>query len=136
VGEASHRAWFESVQQRDDLVVFGIRLVDDDALIGSCQLHSIHAVHRSAELQMRIGSARHRGRGYGSEALGLLLAFAFRDLNLHRVYLHTFATNEVAIRVYEKAGFTTEGTLRDGAYIDGRYVDVLVMSLLAGEFPS
>ena len=133
VGEASHRAWFEAVQQRDDVAVFGIRLLDDDRLVGSCQLHSISPVHRSAELQIRIGEPRSRGVGLGTEAVELLLKFAFDDLNLHRVYLHVLSTNGAAIHLYGKTGFVEEGVLRDGAYIDGRYVDLVVMGLLESE---
>jgi RimJ/RimL family protein N-acetyltransferase len=134
VSESAHRAWFERIQQQEDAFVFGIRVGDGDKLIGSCQLHSIHPVHRSAELQMRIASAEHRGRGFGSEALRALLAFAFRDLNLHRVYLHVLATNDVAVHVYEKAGFTREGVLRHGAYVDGRYVDMVALAILEHEY--
>ena len=68
------------------------------------------------------------------EAVRLLLDFAFRDLNLHRVYLHVFDTNAAAIRIYEKVGFVREGVLRQAAHIDGRYVDVMVMSILREEY--
>ena len=68
--------------------------------------------------------------------MNLLLNFAFKDLNLHRVYLHVFATNSAAIRAYEKAGFVYEGKLRSAAHIDGAYVDVVIMSVLREEYES
>ncbi|MGH7318228.1 MAG: GNAT family N-acetyltransferase, partial [Candidatus Rokuibacteriota bacterium] len=49
VSDAQHAAWFESIRQRQDTVPFGIRSLATSALIGSCQLHSIHPVHRTAE---------------------------------------------------------------------------------------
>ncbi|MBW3570226.1 MAG: GNAT family N-acetyltransferase [Gemmatimonadetes bacterium] len=131
VTDAAHRAWFESVRGRADMVIFGIRRVEGDRLIGSCQLHSIHPVHRSAELQIRIGQGEQRGKGFGTHAVRLLLHFAFRDLNLNRVYLHVFDSNAAAIRAYEKAGMVHEGVLRQAAFIDGGYRDVRVMSILA-----
>src|SRR5215467_9254289 len=73
VSERQHAAWFDDVQQRRDTFIFGIRLLSSGRLIGSCQLHSIHPVHRSAELQIRIGEPQERGRGYGTEAARLLL---------------------------------------------------------------
>lgn len=136
VSDAQHRAWFDAVRRRDDVAIFGIRLADGGALVGSCQLHGIHPVHRSAELQIRIGRAEQRGRGLGTHAVRLLLDFAFRDLNLRRVFLHVLAGNAPAIRAYEKAGFTREGVLRRAAYIDGEYRDVVVMSVLAEEHAS
>ena len=126
-----HEAWFAGAEQRADAVIFAIRVVDGDRLIGTCQLLHIHPVHRNAELQIRIGEADARGQGHGSEAVRLLLDFAFRDLNLHRVYLNVFASNAAAIRAYEKSGFVQEGVAREAAFIDGRFVDVVQMAALA-----
>lgn len=134
VSQAEHDTWFESIRKRSDVFIFGIRLWETDQLIGSCQLHSINSISRSAELQIRLGVSAERGKGYGTEAVNLLLQFAFSDLNLHRVYLHVFATNPRAIQVYEKCGFVREGILRDAAFIDDRYVDVLVMGILREEY--
>lgn len=127
---ADHADWFDAIRRRSDVVIFGIRLLDDDRLIGSCQLHEIDSRSRSAELQIRIGDDRDRGRGYGAEALELLLKHGFDDLNLRRVSLRVFATNERAIRAYEAAGFVEEGRLREAAYLDGAFVDVVVMARL------
>jgi RimJ/RimL family protein N-acetyltransferase len=133
VSQTEHRTWFEGLHKRKDVFVYGIRRRVDMTLIGSCQLHSIHPIHRSAELQIRIGEVRARGKGYGTEALRLLLDFGFRDLNLHRIYLHVFKTNTRAIRLYKKCGFRTEGVLREHAWVDGEFVDVLVMAKLRAE---
>jgi RimJ/RimL family protein N-acetyltransferase len=134
VTEAEHAEWFGEIQRRKDTVIFGIRLWDTGKLIGSCQLHSISSVHRGAELQIRLGDEGERRKGYGSEALQLLLDFAFGDLNLNRVYLHVFSTNEAALRVYEEVGFVREGTLRRAVYIDGKYIDVVAMGILRDEY--
>jgi RimJ/RimL family protein N-acetyltransferase len=134
VTEAEHVEWFGEIQRRKDTVIFGIRLLDTEKLIGSCQLHSISPVHRGAELQIRLGEEGQRGKGYGTEALQLLLAFAFGDLNLNRVYLHVFSTNGAALRVYERVGFVREGILRKAVYIDGEYIDVVVMGILRDEY--
>ena len=130
VAETQHRAWFDGLAKRSDMVLFGIQLLKTKKLIGTCQLHSISTVHRNAELQIRIGDVRERGRGYGTDAVQLLLKFGFDDLNLHRIFLHVFADNKAALRTYEKCGFKREGTLRDAAHIDGRYVDVAVMGVV------
>jgi RimJ/RimL family protein N-acetyltransferase len=134
VSQGEHDAWFESIRERSDVFIFGIRLCETDQLIGSCQLHSINSISRSAELQIRLGVSNERGKGYGTEAVKLLLQFAFSELNLHRVYLHVFATNPRAIQVYEKCGFVREGLLREAAFIDDRFVDVLVMGILREEY--
>ena len=134
VSDTMHQAWFESIQNCSHVVLFGIRLAKTDELIGSCQLRDIDLVHRTAQLQIRIGKVEQHGHGYGTEAVGMLLGFAFNDMNLHRVYLQVFATNAAAIRAYEKAGFTREGLIRQGAYIDGRYLDSIMMGFLKEEY--
>jgi RimJ/RimL family protein N-acetyltransferase len=134
VSEPQHADWLASITTRPDTVIFGIRTAGDDTLVGSCQLHSISHIHRSAELQIRIGETAARGKGYGKNAVQLLLRFAFSDLNLHRVFVHVFADNNPAIRLYETTGFKREGALREAAFIDGKYVDVLVMGILQTEY--
>jgi RimJ/RimL family protein N-acetyltransferase len=134
VHQRSHEEWFDSIRQRPDVAIFGIRRRDDDELVGTCQLRGIDPVHRSAELLIRIGERGQRNRGYGEQAVRLLLAFGFRDLNLHRIQLQVFASNEAALRLYEKTGFVQEGRLRQAVHIDGRYVDVIAMGILREEF--
>lgn len=136
VHETSHRAWVAGLAQRRDLVAFGIRMKGSGRLIGVCQLTAINPVTRSADLQIRIGVAASRGKGLGEEAVRLLVAFGFRDLNLHRIALQVFATNRAAITTYQRAGFRHEGTMRDAAFIDGRFVDISVMAILEDESPA
>ncbi len=134
VHHANHAEWFDVVRRRTDVSIFGIRTRADHRLIGSCQLHSIHPVHRAAELQIRIGDSGDRRKGYGREALHLLLGHGFLDLNLNRIYLQVFEDNAAAMRLYTTAGFRQEGRLREAAFIDGAFRSVLVMGLLQREF--
>ncbi len=74
VHERDHVAWFESIRNRPDVVIFAIRTLTDGRLIGSCQLRDVDHRHATAELQIRIGALGDRGKGYGTEAVQLLLA--------------------------------------------------------------
>jgi RimJ/RimL family protein N-acetyltransferase len=131
VSETDHESWVgRMMTRRSDLVIFVIEDVASGRAIGSCQLLNINWIHRSAELQIRIGDSAFHSKAYGSEAVILLINFGFKDLNLHRIYLHVFAVNARAVRAYEKCGFTREGTLKEAAFIDGKWVDVHVMGLL------
>jgi RimJ/RimL family protein N-acetyltransferase len=127
---ANHSGWFDGIGRDQSKVVLVIRKEPTGAAIGVIQLLDIHPVHRSAELTTRIGSESDRGEGYGTEALKLALDFARRDLNLGRVWLRVFATNERAIRAYTKAGFEIEGTMRRAAWINGAWVDEIIMASL------
>ena len=72
-------------------------------------------------------------QGLGREALEMLLHYGFEELNLHRIYLRVFASNERAVHLYEKMGFRHEGRWRDGEFRHGRYHDLLWMSMLRDE---
>lgn len=122
----NHREWFDSIRKRADMVIFGILV--DGRLIGSCQLFNISTQHRNAELQIRIGDPSFRGRGHGTNAVRALLKYGERDLGLHRIYLHVFASNHLAIRCYEKAGIVREGLERHAAFIDGEWRDMALMA--------
>ena len=132
ISEVEHRAWFGSISERKNLAFFMIEHVETATAIGSCQLLNIHPVHRSADLQIRIGCAGFQNQGVGSEAVRQLVGFGFSELQLHRIALHVFATNQRAIRAYEKNGFVREGLLRQAACIDGQWLDVICMAKLRG----
>jgi RimJ/RimL family protein N-acetyltransferase len=134
VHEEPHRLWAESVVERADTVIFGIRTVEDDRLVGYVQLAGIDPRARSAELRIRVGDADARGHGVGYEASGLALRHGFDDLNLRRIWAHCFATNEPVLRGADTLGFRREGLLRQNAYVAGEYVDVVVIGILRDEF--
>jgi RimJ/RimL family protein N-acetyltransferase len=125
---ASHHEWVQSLGKTSNKFVFAVRAAN--GLVGVVQLIDVDPIHRSAELTIRIGSDALRGRGYGTQALKLVTDFAWRDLNLHRVWLRVFADNSRAIRAYKKAGFIEEGVMREAGHIDGRFVDVVIFGIL------
>lgn len=131
--EAAHwEKWFEDEQKEDNAYMFAIRT--GETFLGWLKLESILWAHRVAWLSIAIGDPAQRGKGYGHEALTLLLTFAFDELNLHRVQLTVFAYNERAIRLYERLGFVREGTFRQFLQRDGERHDMLLYGLLRDEF--
>jgi RimJ/RimL family protein N-acetyltransferase len=101
--------------------------------LGQCALFMIDQQSRKAELAIVLAPGNLE-KGYGSEAMRLLLQFGFGEVNLNRIWLTVNINNLRAIHVYEKAGFTREGVFRQDRYIGGRYEDVVVMSVLREEF--
>lgn len=102
----------------------------DGEFIGRCGLYGIDPTVRHAELGIGIGDKGYWGLGYGREAVGLLLDYAFRVRNLRRVWLEVHAENERAIRAYRSCGFVEEGRMREHVWLDGRYVDNVIMGVL------
>ena len=109
---------------------FEIRTVDGDQVIGSTGLEGNIKFHADAFVGIGIGEPEYWSKGYGTEAMRLILAYAFLELNLHRVSLDVFEYNPRAIRAYEKAGFTHEGRERGRLLREGRRWDLLFMGIL------
>ncbi|MBV7328498.1 GNAT family N-acetyltransferase [Chloroflexi bacterium TSY] len=115
-----------------DGTVFAIEA--DNKFIGQCALFQFDHVARSCELGITIGDKEYWGRGYGREAIKLLLDYGFRSHNLHRIYLSVNGNNVRAIRAYQACGFVEEGRLRSHAWSDNAYVDLVYMGILRGEW--
>jgi RimJ/RimL family protein N-acetyltransferase len=115
-------------------VAFRIRTLQDDRLIGFVSIHSIEWNNRAALLAIGIGEREYRGRGYGTDALRLVLRYAFDELNLLRLGLDVISNNTPAIRTYEKVGFVHEGCMRRAVLRDGCHHDRLIMGLLRDEW--
>lgn len=126
--------WFESAQNDKGGRQFAVVTIDGDVHIGNCGFHAIDWKNRKTEVGVVIGEKDHWCRGYGTDAMRVLLRVAFDELNLNRVSLNVFSFNRRAIAAYEKVGFKHEGTLREALYREGQYHDVLVMSILQREY--
>lgn len=115
-------------------VFFLIRTNEEERLIGFLGLFGIQPSHGEAWLAIGIGERQDWGKGYGSDAVRIILRYAFTELNLHRVSLNVLSYNRRAVRSYEKAGFRLEGTLRQAVQREGQRVDVYVMGILRIEW--
>lgn len=132
--EASLNRWLDSIERDRDTFSLAIRMLYSDDLIGYIQIDGIQWAHGTAWLAIGIGSATHRNKGYGTEALRLTLRFAFHELNLHRLQLTVFSYNLPAQRLYEKLGFRREGVFRECLLRDGQRHDMILYGLLASEW--
>ena len=114
--------------------IFNIIDNQNDEAIGRCLLFSIDRVNRSSMLGIFIGEKAYWNKGFGKEAVSLLLDYAFNLLNLNSVMLGTFSFNENAIRCYKSVGFKEIGRRRQARIIGNRRYDGILMDILAEEF--
>jgi diamine N-acetyltransferase len=141
LSQTEEEGWYERMLTRpvdEHVMAIDVRQaapqgVEAWKLIGSLAFDAIDWRIRAAEFGILIGDKSYWNKGYGTEAVRLLVKHGFTTLNLNSIYLHVFETNPRAIRAYEKAGFTIEGTERQAEYKDGRYIDVIRMCILRGE---
>ena len=114
---------------------FSIRKLDDNRLLGDINLDVINDWgSRDAFVGLGLGDRNDWGKGYGTDAMKIILRFAFTELNLRRVTLTVFEYNPRAIRSYEKTGFRHEGRLRGALLRDGKRWDMLYMGILAEDW--
>ena len=125
---------FHNLRKSQTDIEFTIVLKSNDAPIGLTGLHEINSIYRSGEFRILIGDKNQWGKGIGSQILQLITAYGFETHNLNRVSLGVNAANVGAAKSYEKAGFKTEGLLRQAIYRNGKYYDVSLMSLLKDEY--
>jgi RimJ/RimL family protein N-acetyltransferase len=118
------------MEETKNLFHFTLRARDDERLVGLARIFWIDFHNGTGVLNMGIGDASDRRQGYGSDALDLLLRFAFNDLNLHRLSVWPSADNLPFIHMVEKAGFEEEARRREAVFHDGRYWDEVQMGLL------
>lgn len=106
----------------------------DDKYIGGCALFHFDQIAHTCEMGIGIGDRAYWGYGYGRDAIRVLLDYAFRLRNLHKVWLTVNSDNERAIRSYERCGFVEEGRLRKHVWNNGRYIDLVYMGVLREEW--
>ena len=106
---------------------------DDQTRVGLVELVEINYIHRRAEFQIIIAPGN-QGSGYAKPATLAALDYAFRVLNLHKVYLLVSEKNEIAIRVYEDCGIQNEACLVDEFFVDGGYEDAIRMYRLQSSY--
>ncbi len=128
--------WIEKGQEKDPSRVhqFAIRTLEGNQLIGFIGLDGNTFPHGESFVGIGIGERQYWSKGYGTDAMQVILRYAFEELNLRRVALDTFEYNPRAVRSYEKAGFVHEGREREYLYRDGKRWDLIFMGILREEW--
>jgi RimJ/RimL family protein N-acetyltransferase len=117
-----------------DNVGFAIESLDDSpVLVGNLGLWGARPKDRCATLGIALGR-EFVGRGYGTDAVRVIVGYGFREMGLHRIQLQVAPFNPAGIRAYEKAGFVEEGRHRESVLHDGRWYDEVLMSILDHEW--
>jgi len=127
--------WLERKLQSPNAIYFGIVKKSDDRLIGHVHLEEIYWSHKLCrDLGIIIGEKDEWSKGYGTEAMGLIMRFAFEELGMHRLELMTFDFNERGKRVWAKCGFKQEGVMRKARLANGEWRDLIFYALLEDEY--
>ncbi|OEH92541.1 GNAT family N-acetyltransferase [Bacillus solimangrovi] len=131
---SSVQSWFENVSLDSTRIDLLICLQATNAPIGEMAMLDIDHRNQKAVVRISIFDNDYLGKGFGTEAMSLLVAYGFDILNLHRVGLDVFSYNERAINSYKKLGFKQEGVIRDSLFYNGQFHDSIMMGVLRHEF--
>ena len=116
--------------------MFAVRLLENNELLGNIGFNSLDIVNRNGALGVLIGNPKYQRKGYGMEALKLILDYGFSFLNLRNISLSVFEYNVPAYNLYKKVGFKEIGRLRKALEIMGKTYDMIILDMLKEEFQS
>ncbi|MFE3454363.1 GNAT family N-acetyltransferase [Nonomuraea sp. NPDC059194] len=120
--------WYATRKDHHDRL--DLAICHEDEYVGEIVINELDAGNLSCNLRIALLGSRVFGKGFGTEAIGLVLDHVFATTPINRVSLGVYDFNERARHVYEKVGFVTEGVLRDALLWEGRWHDEIVMSVL------
>ncbi len=129
-----YEALEKEIEESKNMFYFTLRSKEDDHLLGFVRLSWIEWTHGNGNLKMGIGAPEDRGRGYGSDALRLILRYVFAELNLYRLTAVVGEDNPAALRFFERHGFVPEVRRRQALKRDGRTWDVIHLGILREEW--
>jgi RimJ/RimL family protein N-acetyltransferase len=127
----SEKSFLEKLSKDQNYSIIDIEI---NELIGNCGFLEIDQLNQTAEFGIFIGKKDFRGKGYGTEAISLLLDYGFKALNLHNIFLRTYSFNKNAIKCYEKIGFKYIGKRRGALNRNMERHDIVFMDILVNEF--
>jgi RimJ/RimL family protein N-acetyltransferase len=131
IGAENERSLLQALAKQHNYSIVDIKT---DELIGNCGFLDIDPINQTAEAGIFIGSKNHWSKGYGTEALSLLLYYGFMALNFRNVLIRVYGFNTRAVKAYEKIGFKQIGIRRQALHRNRETHDIFYMDILPDEF--
>jgi len=123
----------ERYRNDENHTFFAIILKDEHRHIGNVKLGPINWIHRLSDIGIIIGEKDCWGKHYASEALHLIVKYAFNKLNLHKITAGCVSSNVSAIKAFQRSGFEVEGIRKQHAFVDGRYENVTLLGIIKSD---
>lgn len=130
ISREQQEQWFDGYLKDDNDETF---IIEDlhERPVGMIALYRIDRTNEHAEIgRVIIAEEDCHGKGYAGDALRTLVRYGFDNLGLSRIYAKIRHDNEASLRLFENAGFSREGRLRNAVKVEGRHYDVVMVSVL------
>lgn len=134
---AMQEKWFEQKIINDPAtIMFSIKRLEDNELLGCCGLVYINWIHRYADLSLYIGwnNSYIDNKGYAKESCNLLLNYGFNELCLNKIWTEIYEFDNKKKKLYDEIGFKQDGLLRENYFYNGKWWDSRILSILHNEF--
>jgi RimJ/RimL family protein N-acetyltransferase len=128
-----HQNGYEKVARQVDMPCFLLFDKISATLIGHIGAE-LNQKDRVATVGILIGEEAFWDRGYGTDAMNVLIAYLFKNLDMRKAELTTFDFNTRAIKCFQKVGFVNEGKISRAKYANGELHDVIMMGLLCDDW--
>jgi RimJ/RimL family protein N-acetyltransferase len=126
----SLRKYVDEKQKSRDEIFLAIIEKKNNSHIGNIKLGPINWIHRVGDIGILIGEKDCWGKGYASEAIGLIVDYAFNILGLHKLTAGSISLNKGSVKAFQNNNFEVEGVRKKHAFINGSYVDAILLGLI------
>jgi RimJ/RimL family protein N-acetyltransferase len=123
------RKYIREKRSSPNCLFFGIFSKENGEHIGNIKLEPIDFERKRATLGLLIGDKKYWGKGFGTEAVKVLVDWAFNSLGIEELDLGVISENAAAIKVYQKAGFHIEKVEKNAVRHDDKLYDRVVMAI-------
>lgn len=113
---------------------FAIEDKSNAEYIGGCGINDVDPKNRHCTIGVFIGDKNLWGKGYGTDALEILISFIFNELNLEKIKLSVYSFNDRALKCYKALGFEEEGVLKKEVFREGKYHDIILMAMFREDY--
>ncbi len=121
--------WYASIEENETGMWRAICSSNGSQFYGACGLNNISKQHRKTEIGYWL-LPEYQGKGFIIEALPVLIAHGFSNLNLHRIEAFIETENQSSIKVMQKLNFNLEGTMRDCEIKNNSFISLNIYAKL------
>jgi len=127
----SVKAFVRDMLESKENILFGV--YHGEKHVGNIKIGSIHGFHKHADVGLIIGK-EYWGKGFATEAIGLVSEVAFRQLKLHKLYAGAYSCNKKSISAFLKNGWKIAGEQKEHCMVNGQYADCVLLEIIDRDY--